>query len=60
MLLTTQSATKTSATGSVETGKRIMRLAADNVTVVSLEMGGKAPFIVMDDSDLDVAVKTAA
>lgn len=46
-------------TGSIETGKRIMRLAADNVTLVSLEMGGKAPFIVMDDCDLDSAVKTA-
>jgi len=48
-----------SFTGSVETGKRIMRVAAENVTVVSLEMGGKAPFIVMDDCDLDVAVDTA-
>jgi lactaldehyde dehydrogenase/glycolaldehyde dehydrogenase len=46
-------------TGSVETGKRIMRMAADNVTVVSLEMGGKAPFLVMDDCDLEAAVKTA-
>lgn len=46
-------------TGSVPTGKRIMRTAADTVKVVSLEMGGKAPFIVMEDSDLDVAVKTA-
>jgi lactaldehyde dehydrogenase/glycolaldehyde dehydrogenase len=46
-------------TGSVETGKRIMRNAADTVKVVSLEMGGKAPFIVMEDSDLDAAVETA-
>jgi lactaldehyde dehydrogenase/glycolaldehyde dehydrogenase len=46
-------------TGSVETGKHIMRLAADNVTVVSLEMGGKAPFLVLDDCDLDAAVQTA-
>lgn len=48
-----------SFTGSVETGKRIMRNAADTVKVVSLEMGGKAPFIVMEDSDLDTAVQTA-
>ncbi len=48
-----------SFTGSVATGKRIMRNAADNVAMVSLEMGGKAPFIVMDDSDLELAVKTA-
>jgi lactaldehyde dehydrogenase/glycolaldehyde dehydrogenase len=46
-------------TGSVETGKHIARTAADTVKVVSLEMGGKAPFIVMDDADLDSAVKTA-
>lgn len=48
-----------SFTGSVPTGKRIMRNAADNVAMVSLEMGGKAPFIVMDDTDLSLAVKTA-
>ena len=46
-------------TGSIPTGKRIMRNAADHVTMVSLEMGGKAPFIVMEDCDLDEAVKTA-
>ncbi len=48
-----------SFTGSVPTGKRIARVAAENVTSVSLEMGGKAPFIVMDDCDLDAAVDTA-
>jgi lactaldehyde dehydrogenase/glycolaldehyde dehydrogenase len=48
-----------SFTGSVPTGKRIMRNAADNVTAVSLELGGKAPFIVMEDCDLDAAVTTA-
>ena len=46
-------------TGSVATGKRIMRNAAENVTVVSLELGGKAPFIVMDDCDIDEAVRAA-
>jgi lactaldehyde dehydrogenase/glycolaldehyde dehydrogenase len=48
-----------SFTGSVATGKRIMRNAAEHVTAVSLELGGKAPFIVMDDTDLDAAVRTA-
>ena len=48
-----------SFTGSIPTGKRIMHNAADNVTMVSLEMGGKAPFIVMEDCDLDAAVKAA-
>jgi len=46
-------------TGSVPTGKRIMAAAAANLTPVSLELGGKAPFIVMADSDLDVAVRSA-
>lgn len=44
-------------TGSVKTGSRIMKAAADNITKVSLELGGKAPAIVMDDANLDVAVK---
>ena len=47
-------------TGSVPTGKRIMRNAADRLTPVSLELGGKAPFIVMADADLDLAVRSAA
>jgi len=46
-------------TGSVPTGKRIMSNAAKNLTQVSLELGGKAPFIVMADSDLDLAVRSA-
>ncbi len=46
-------------TGSTATGKRLIQLAAENVTVVSLELGGKAPFIVMDDADLDRAVADA-
>ena len=36
-----------SLTGSVEGGVAVMRAAADNVTKVSLELGGKAPAIVM-------------
>jgi len=41
-----------SFTGSVETGQEIMKVASANVTKVSLELGGKAPAIVMDDADL--------
>jgi lactaldehyde dehydrogenase / glycolaldehyde dehydrogenase len=44
-------------TGSVEGGAAVMRAAADNITKVSLELGGKAPAIVMADADLDLAVK---
>ncbi len=46
-----------SFTGSVETGSRIMAAAAANITKVNLELGGKAPAIVMADADLDLAVK---
>ncbi|MDR3564613.1 MAG: aldehyde dehydrogenase [Negativicutes bacterium] len=45
-----------SFTGSVEGGIAVMRAAAENVTKVSLELGGKAPAIVMADADLDIAV----
>ncbi|MEG3127297.1 aldehyde dehydrogenase [Pantoea cypripedii] len=46
-----------SLTGSVNAGIATMEAAAKNVTKVSLELGGKAPAIVMDDADLDLAVK---
>ena len=46
-----------SLTGSVEAGTAVMHAAAPNITKVSLELGGKAPAIVMADADLDLAVK---
>lgn len=46
-----------SMTGSVGAGEKIMAAAAKNITKVCLELGGKAPAIVMDDADLDIAVK---
>ncbi|WP_426619418.1 aldehyde dehydrogenase [Pseudomonas rustica] len=46
-----------SFTGSVDTGSRIMAAAAPNLTKLNLELGGKAPAIVMADADLDLAVK---
>ena len=46
-------------TGSVPAGRRINQVAAANLTPVSLELGGKAPFIVMADADLDLAVRSA-
>ena len=45
-----------SFTGHRDTGKAIMARAARHLTRVSLELGGKAPAIVWDDADLDVAV----
>jgi len=43
-------------TGSTEVGKLLMRQAADGVKRVSLELGGNAPFLIMDDADIDAAV----
>ena len=47
-----------SVTGSIRTGSRVMELAAQNITKVSLELGGSAPVIVMPDADLDLAVRS--
>ncbi len=44
-----------SFTGSVATGSRIMQAAGRNLTRVNLELGGKAPAIVLADADLDLA-----
>src|SRR5215471_19154637 len=46
-------------TGSVATGKRIATLAAERVKKVNLELGGNDPFIICDDIDLEVAVRSA-
>src|SRR5262249_58852344 len=40
-----------SLTGDVETGKTIARNAADTLKRVHLELGGKAPMVVLDDAD---------
>ncbi|MCC7387164.1 MAG: NAD-dependent succinate-semialdehyde dehydrogenase [Phycisphaerales bacterium] len=45
-----------SFTGSTEVGRVLMRQAAANITRLSLELGGHAPFIVFEDADLDKAV----
>jgi len=44
-------------TGSVPTGRAIMRAAAEHVTPVTLELGGKNPAVVLPDADLDSAVE---
>src|SRR5580700_2001255 len=46
-----------SFTGSVETGSAIMAAAAQHITKVNLELGGKAPAIVMADADVDRTVE---
>jgi len=45
-------------TGSLETGRQILQMAAKHVTPVTLELGGKNPNIVFADADLDRAVKS--
>lgn len=44
-------------TGSPESGKVVMRTAADNLTPVTLELGGKSPTIICDDFDIETAAK---
>jgi len=47
-------------TGSTAVGRIIAKRCAENLKPVVLELGGKAPLIVLDDADLDEAVKAAA
>ena len=51
---------KVAFTGSTEIGKLVGKAALDNMTRVSLELGGKSPVIVLDDADPAVAAAGAA
>ncbi len=51
---------KIAFTGSTEVGTNVMRLAADDVKRVSLELGGKSPNLIFEDCDFDRAVASAA
>ena len=46
-------------TGSTRAGREIYRSAAESIKVVRLELGGKAPFIVMEDANINAAVQAA-
>uniref|UniRef100_A0A665VLM1 Aldehyde dehydrogenase 9 family, member A1b n=2 Tax=Echeneis naucrates TaxID=173247 RepID=A0A665VLM1_ECHNA len=50
---------KVSFTGSVPTGKKIMEMASRGVKPVTLELGGKSPLLIFQDSDLENAVRGA-
>jgi succinate-semialdehyde dehydrogenase / glutarate-semialdehyde dehydrogenase len=50
---------KLSFTGSTSVGKLLMRQCASTVKKISLELGGNAPFIVLNDADIDAAVEGA-
>ncbi len=48
-----------SFTGSTEVGRTLIKESADLVLRTSMELGGNAPFVVLDDADIDEAVKGA-
>jgi 1-pyrroline dehydrogenase len=47
-----------SITGDTATGKRVAKIAADTVKRLHLELGGKAPIVILDDADIDLAAET--
>lgn len=48
---------KTAFTGSVPTGRRVMQAAAEDIKAVSLELGGKSPFVIFADANIEEAVE---
>ncbi len=50
---------KIAVTGSTEVGREIMKMAADSVKKVTLELGGKSANIILDDADIDLAASGA-
>jgi acyl-CoA reductase-like NAD-dependent aldehyde dehydrogenase len=57
MLVGHRRVAKVSFTGSTEVGTRVMQQAAENITRVSLELGGKSANVVFDDADLGECVE---
>lgn len=55
-LLTNPHVHKVTFTGSTEVGKLLLKQGADQVKKMSMELGGHAPILVLDDADLDKAV----
>jgi succinate-semialdehyde dehydrogenase / glutarate-semialdehyde dehydrogenase len=51
---------KVSLTGSVPVGQQILRMAADGIKVVSMELGGHSPVLVFEDADVEAAAEIAA
>lgn len=59
-LVTSNDINRISFTGSTETAQVIGRAAATSITAMSMELGGKSPFIVCADADLAAAAQTVA
>ena len=57
--LVTSGVEKIFFTGSPQNGRKVMAAAAETLTPVVLELGGKDPMIICDDADLEQAVSTA-
>ncbi|WP_431035874.1 aldehyde dehydrogenase family protein [Streptomyces sp. P6-2-1] len=60
LLITHPDVDKVSFTGSTAVGKHVLEASTGNLKRVTLELGGKSPFIVFDDADLDAAAAAAA
>jgi len=58
-LVTNKITSLVTMTGSTGTGQKIFEMCADRLTAVRLELGGKAPFILLEDGDVDRAVDAA-
>lgn len=58
-MLTNPHVSKITFTGSTEVGKLLLKQGADQVKKMSMELGGHAPIIVLDDADIDKAVNGA-
>lgn len=58
-ILSNPAVRKVSFTGSTEVGVKLLHAAADRVLNSSMELGGNAPFLVLDDADVDSAVAGA-
>jgi succinate-semialdehyde dehydrogenase/glutarate-semialdehyde dehydrogenase len=58
-MLTDSRTRMVSFTGSTEVGRVLLRTAADQVLKCSMELGGNAPFLVLEDADVDAAVEGA-
>jgi acyl-CoA reductase-like NAD-dependent aldehyde dehydrogenase len=59
-LLVNPKVRKVGFTGATDTGRHVMRAAAEAIKHVTLELGGSDPMIVADDADLDEAVSAAS
>jgi aldehyde dehydrogenase (NAD+) len=57
MIVTHDEADKVAFTGSTEVGRRIRRATAGQGKALTLELGGKSPYIVFDDADIDSAIE---